>query len=46
MRCERSDYPTIADSWMHNWQQVISFLAFPDYIRNPYYGLKNALESL
>ena len=38
-------YPTIADSWARNWQQIIPFLAFPDYIRKAIYTT-NSIESV
>lgn len=38
-------YPTIADSWARNWQQIIPFLAFPDYIRKAIYTT-NTIESI
>ena len=30
-------YPTIADSWKRNWQGIIPFLDYPDYIRKAIY---------
>ncbi|WP_341762932.1 MULTISPECIES: IS256 family transposase [unclassified Candidatus Tisiphia] len=38
-------YPTIAGSWARNWQQIIPFLAFPDYIRKAIYTT-NTIESI
>lgn len=38
-------YPTIADLWKRNWQGVIPFLAFPDYIRKAIYTT-NAIEAV
>jgi len=38
-------YPTIADSWERNWEEVIPFLSYPDYIRKAIYTT-NAIESL
>ena len=37
------DYPTIADSWERNWQEIIPFLAFPASIRKAIYTT-NAIE--
>ncbi|WP_084756105.1 transposase [Candidatus Paracaedibacter symbiosus] len=30
-------YPTIAAIWERNWQEIIPFLDFPDYIRKATY---------
>lgn len=38
-------YPTIADSWARNWQGIIPFLSFPDYIRKAIYTT-NAIEAI
>ena len=38
-------YPTISESWRRNWQGVIPFLAYPDYIRRAIYTT-NAIESI
>ena len=38
-------YPTIGDIWMRNWQGIIPFLAFPDYIRRAIYTT-NAIEAV
>ena len=38
-------YPTIADSWERNWEGLIPFLSYPDYIRKAIYTT-NAIESL
>jgi len=38
-------YPTIADSWKRNWQGVVPFLGYPNYIRKAIYTT-NAIESL
>jgi len=38
-------YPTIYDIWKRNWQGIIPFLAFPDYIRRAIYTT-NAIESI
>jgi len=38
------DYPTIADSWERNWQEIIPFLAFPASIRKAIYTT-NAIEA-
>ena len=38
-------YPTIADSWESNWEGLIPFLSYPDYIRKAIYTT-NAIESL
>lgn len=38
-------YPTIAGIWQRNWQGIIPFLAFPDYIRKAIYTT-NAIESV
>jgi len=38
-------YPTIADSWERNWQGVVPFLGYPNYIRKAIYTT-NAIESL
>jgi putative transposase len=38
-------YPTIADSWQRNWQGVIPFLAFPQYIRKAIYTT-NSVEAI
>jgi putative transposase len=37
-------YPTIADSWERNWQEIIPFLAFPEGIRKAIYTT-NAIEA-
>ena len=38
-------YPTIADIWSRNWQGIIPFLSFPDYIRKAIYTT-NAIEAI
>lgn len=38
-------YPTISESWRRNWQGVIPFLAYPDYIRKAIYTT-NVIESI
>ena len=38
-------YPTIADSWERNWEGLIPFLSYPDYIRKAIYTT-NAIESM
>lgn len=38
-------YPTIGDIWERNWQGIIPFLSFPDYIRKAIYTT-NAVESI
>jgi putative transposase len=38
-------YPTIADSWERNWEGLMPFLSYPDYIRKAIYTT-NAIESL
>lgn len=38
-------YPTIGESWRRNWQGVVPFLAYPDYIRRAIYTT-NAIESI
>jgi len=38
-------YPTIGDIWERNWQGIIPFLSFPDYIRRAIYTT-NAIESI
>lgn len=38
-------YPTISDIWKRNWQGIIPFLAFPDYIRRAIYTT-NAIEAI
>jgi putative transposase len=38
-------YPTIAQSWKRNWEQVIPFFAFPAEVRRMIYTT-NAIESL
>jgi len=38
-------YPTIGDIWERNWQGVIPFLAFPDYIRKAIYTT-NTIEAI
>jgi putative transposase len=38
-------YPTIGDIWERNWQGIIPFLAFPDYIRKAIYTT-NAIEAI
>jgi putative transposase len=38
-------YPTIADIWSRNWQGIIPFLSFPDYIRKAVYTT-NAIEAI
>ncbi len=40
-----SKYPTIGDLWRRNWEGVVPFLAYPDYIRRVIYTT-NAIESL
>lgn len=37
-------YPTIADIWERNWQGIIPFMDFPDYIRKAIYTT-NAIEA-
>lgn len=37
-------YPTIADMWERNWQGIIPFLDFPEYIRRAIYTT-NAIEA-
>lgn len=37
-------YPTIADIWERNWQGVIPFMDFPDYIRKAIYTT-NTIEA-
>ena len=38
-------YPTISKSWKRNWQGIIPFMAYPEYIRKVIYTT-NAIESL
>ena len=38
-------YPSIAQSWRRNWEQVIPFFAFPEAVRRIIYTT-NAIESL
>ena len=38
-------YPTIADFWERNWEGLVPFLSYPDYIRKAIYTT-NAIESL
>lgn len=38
-------YPTIYDVWKRNWQGIIPFLAFPEYIRKAIYTT-NIIESV
>lgn len=38
-------YPLISRSWKNNWEGVIPFFAYPDYIRKAIYTT-NAIESL
>lgn len=38
-------YPTISASWERNWEQIIPFLAYPDYIRKAIYTT-NTIESI
>jgi putative transposase len=38
-------YPTISTTWQQNWQGIIPFLSFPDYIRKAIYTT-NAIESV
>lgn len=40
-----SKYPMISASWERNWQGIIPFLSYPDYIRRAIYTT-NAIESL
>ena len=40
-----SRYPMISKSWRSNWDHIIPFFAFPDYIRKAIYTT-NAIESL
>jgi len=38
-------YPTIGQIWTRNWQGIIPFLAFPDYIRKAIYTT-NTIEAI
>ncbi len=38
-------YPTISESWRRNWNGLIPFLAYPDYIRRAIYTT-NTIESI
>ena len=38
-------YPTISRSWLHHWQRIIPFFAFPAEIRKAIYTT-NAIESM
>jgi putative transposase len=38
-------YPTIGDIWHRNWQGIIPFLSFPDYIRKAIYTT-NSIEAI
>lgn len=38
-------YPTIGEIWIRNWQGIIPFLAFPDYIRRAIYTT-HAIEAV
>ena len=38
-------YPTIGNSWHRNWNGIIPFMSFPDYIRKAIYTT-NAIESI
>lgn len=38
-------YPTISESWRRNWQGIVPFLAYPDYIRKAIYTT-NVIESI
>jgi len=38
-------YPLISRSWRNNWEQIIPFLSYPDYIRKAIYTT-NAIESI
>jgi transposase-like protein len=38
-------YPTISKSWMHHWERLSTFFAFPDEIRRVIYTT-NAIESI
>jgi len=38
-------YPRIAVSWKQNWERIIPFLSYPDYIRKAIYTT-NTIESL
>ncbi len=40
-----SKYPLIGKLWGRNWEQIVPFLAYPDYIRKAIYTT-NAIESL
>jgi putative transposase len=40
-----SRYPMISKSWLSNWEHIIPFFAFPEYIRKAIYTT-NAIESL
>lgn len=40
-----NQYPTIGESWDRNWEDIIGFLAYPDYIRRAIYTT-NAIESI
>ena len=38
-------YPMIVDSWKRNWEHVVPFVAFPDFVRKMIYTT-NAIEAL
>jgi putative transposase len=40
-----NQYPTIGASWDRNWEDIVGFLAYPDYIRKAIYTT-NAIESI
>ena len=40
-----SKYPLIGETWVRRWEDIIPFLAYPDYIRKAIYTT-NAIESL
>jgi len=40
-----AQYPTIGKSWDRNWEDIIGFLVYPDYIRRAIYTT-NAIESI
>lgn len=40
-----NQYPTIGESWDRNWEDIIGFLAYPDFIRRAIYTT-NAIESI
>jgi putative transposase len=43
--CWDKQYPTISKSWLHHWERIVPFFAFPADIRKAIYTT-NAIESM